>query len=259
MQQNDMGSPYFQYYQSHLQNPNTNPIDPLFNSNYNPNPLPTTRVSQASAPPVSSNYSTSDYSNYYFPPYPQNNTDHVYSNPNLQQSDASNPPYSFTNQPTSYYPYDLNQAAVNYDPNSSFTSTSYSQGSYNGSNPPDYENPNQSGTNYGGYSDEFNGDGVYRYNGGKVEPYGAQGGRSESSKGLAFDDYGRPINVTNGNELKGTETYNSKIVKAVPKIDIQQDASSGVQKFRVKILSEGGGQTDMDVLCQVKDPSFILL
>lgn len=47
--------------------------------------------------------------------------------------------------------------------------------------------------------------------------------------------------------------YNSN-VKAVPKIDIQQDVSSGVQKFRAKILSKDGGQTNMDVLCQVKDP-----
>jgi hypothetical protein len=42
-----------------------------------------------------------------------------------------------------------------------------------------------------------------------------------------------------------------KIVRAVPKADTQQDVRSGVQKFRVKLLAESGGQNTMDVLCQI--------
>jgi hypothetical protein len=40
-------------------------------------------------------------------------------------------------------------------------------------------------------------------------------------------------------------------VRAVPKVETQEDVKSGVQKFRVKILAESGGQGTMDVLCEV--------
>ncbi|CBI17328.3 unnamed protein product, partial [Vitis vinifera] len=43
----------------------------------------------------------------------------------------------------------------------------------------------------------------------------------------------------------------NKIVKATPKIEVQNDTKSGVQKFRVKLLAEAGGQSNMDVLCQI--------
>lgn len=86
--------------------------------------------------------------------------------------------------------------------------------------------------------------GVYKYNGG-----GKAGG---SGGGVMFDDYGRPISVFGGKEQNGAGRSNSdRIVKAVPKVEDSGDARSGVQKFRVKILSEGYGQADMDVLCQV--------
>ncbi|CAH1436569.1 unnamed protein product [Lactuca virosa] len=44
----------------------------------------------------------------------------------------------------------------------------------------------------------------------------------------------------------------AKIVKATPKVHVNEDVKSGVQKFCVILLSEGGGvQGDMDVLCQI--------
>lgn len=104
---------------------------------------------------------------------------------------------------------------------------------------------------YGGFnrssrSDSY-GDGVFAYEGGKVEPYGARGTAPKSSTWSGFDDYGRSISFPSGKEGSGA----SKIVKAVPKVDANEDVKSGVQKFRVKVLAESGGQSTMDVLCQV--------
>ncbi|KAL0332761.1 UNVERIFIED_CONTAM: protein FREE1 [Sesamum calycinum] len=65
-----------------------------------------------------------------------------------------------------------------------------------------------------------------------------------------FDDYGRPISVAAGKEPSG---YGNPLPKIVPKVEDSEDVKSGIQKFRVKLLSEGFGQTDMDVLCQVLD------
>ncbi|PSS36568.1 hypothetical protein CEY00_Acc01085 [Actinidia chinensis var. chinensis] len=281
MQQGDSGSSYYQYYQSHLQNPNPNPspipIDPQFPSSF------------ASAPPVSPNYSSSDHvpnpnsqsynpspQPYNFPhlnpqpyyPYDQNqsaaNYDH--SNP----SRYSDPNSSF---PSNSYPSAVNyeQAALNYDhsnpshgsnPTSSFPSNSYTSAV-------NYENLYEGGSNYGRYGDQgvhgdmgkqrqdvgsgFDyGDGVYAYNGGKVVPYGAGGGGSGSSSGVVFDDYGRPIGLANGKEQNGSGSGPiGKVVKATPKTETHQDEGSGVQKYRVKLLSEGFGQSDMDVLCQI--------
>ncbi|KAI7730067.1 hypothetical protein M8C21_004016 [Ambrosia artemisiifolia] len=39
-----------------------------------------------------------------------------------------------------------------------------------------------------------------------------------------------------------------KIVKALPKAHTREDVKGGVQKFRVKFLAKGGGQSTMDVL-----------
>ena len=95
-------------------------------------------------------------------------------------------------------------------------------------------------------------DGAYAYEGGKVEPYGARGTAPKSSTWApTFDNYGRSISF--GSEKDSTVTSNSsKIVKAVPKVETQQDMKSGVQKFRVKLLPESLGQNTMDVLCQVR-------
>jgi hypothetical protein len=106
----------------------------------------------------------------------------------------------------------------------------------------------------GGGRDDGYGDGVYAYEGGKVEPYGARGTAPKSSTWAGFDDYGRSISIPSGkdNSLRpGSGSGSGKIVRAVPKADTQEDAKSGVQKFRVKLLAESGGQSTMDVLCQV--------
>lgn len=237
MQQNEMSSSsYYQYYQSHLQNPNPNPNSTSNNpitdpSNFNPTPPP---VTYASAPPVSSTY---DYSHYY---YYSSNPD----NPNPQ-------PYSVP-QPYNHTQFD--PAPPNYDyPNSSYDPNWTTSSSYHS-----YDRSNQTDGNYGGFREDVHGDGIYAYNGAnsKLEPYGTRGSRQpESSSGLTFDDYGRPINVATGGEQSGLGTLNSKVVQAAPKIDMKQDVNSGVQKFRVRLLSEGGGggggERDMDVLCQI--------
>eukprot|EP01018_Ginkgo_biloba_P019159 Gb_04159 [translate_table: standard] len=91
----------------------------------------------------------------------------------------------------------------------------------------------------------FGGD-VYAYDGGRAEPYGARGTSSKSWSG--FDDYGRLRNESLSS-LK--ESGNSKITRAVPKTETQQDGRNGVQKFRVKLLADSGAQSPMDVLCQI--------
>lgn len=88
-------------------------------------------------------------------------------------------------------------------------------------------------------------EGVYAYDGGKDEPYGARGiGGFKSASSARFDDYGRSIG------FEEEKVGSGKIVRASPKMEAQQDVKNGVQKFRVKLLPEGSGQT-MDVLCQV--------
>ncbi|KAJ8538249.1 hypothetical protein K7X08_014789 [Anisodus acutangulus] len=98
------------------------------------------------------------------------------------------------------------------------------------------------------------GDGVFAYQGSKVEPYGARGTSSKSLtwSSSSFDDFGRPIGYNNNNSGKESlSAPTAKIVKAVPKVDTQHGVKSGVQKFRVKLLAESGGQSTQDVLCQI--------
>ncbi|KAJ3672384.1 hypothetical protein LUZ60_007105 [Juncus effusus] len=101
-------------------------------------------------------------------------------------------------------------------------------------------------------------EGVFAYDGGRNEPYGARGimgntrsnsiSNSNSNSSALFDDYGRSISLQKTES--GTRGTGTKIVKAVPKMDTQTDVKSGVQKFRVKLLAEGAG-SNTDVLCQV--------
>nr|POF10715.1 protein free1 [Quercus suber] len=99
--------------------------------------------------------------------------------------------------------------------------------------------------------DSIRDDGAYAYEGGKVKPYGAQGTAPKSlTWAPTFDDYGRSIGFCSGKDSTVTSN-SSKIVRAVPKAETQQDVKSGVQKFRVKLLPESLGQNTMDVLCQV--------
>lgn len=258
-----MASSYYQYYQTHLQNPTPTPtpgavgIDPQF--------AQVSSAPYASAPPVFSNYPQSDYGNYSSPssayqPYSQD-PEHFPTSyaPNPSPTPASQPPhqpYTFPHLDSSYYPYDQNQAGgVNYghshaNPNYDSSSPYSSAASYGSLSPavPKYEN---SFGNNSRHDDEgVYGAGVYKYNGGKVESYGGRGSRSESRNEVMFDDYGRPINIPN---TKGQNRSGNlpKIVKATPKVEEQSDAKGTVQKFRVKLLSEGVGQTDSDVLCQI--------
>ncbi|KAE8656457.1 putative zinc finger protein [Hibiscus syriacus] len=107
--------------------------------------------------------------------------------------------------------------------------------------------------NYSRYDDDgCYGDGVYAYQEGKVEPYGARGSARKSSSWVQFDDYGRSINFPSAKDSSGGSGSSAgKILKAVPKVETQQDEKSGVQKFRVKLLSESGAHGPMDVLCQI--------
>ncbi|VVA91953.1 unnamed protein product [Arabis nemorensis] len=106
------------------------------------------------------------------------------------------------------------------------------------------------GGGYPAYEDSY-GDGVYAYEGGKVEPYGSRGTAPKSSNSTLFDDYGRSISFSSGRDSSSASSNSAKIVRAVPKADVKEDANGGVQKFRVKLLAETYGQTTTDVLCQI--------
>ncbi|KAL7117547.1 hypothetical protein ACP275_03G078000 [Erythranthe tilingii] len=107
---------------------------------------------------------------------------------------------------------------------------------------------------YGNRNDNLygNNEGVIAYKG-ISEPYGARGTAAKSSTWSGFDDFGRPIGYSSSSSTGKDRTSNSglKVVKAVPKADTQQDSKGGVQKYRVKLLAESGGQSTMDVLCQI--------
>ncbi|KAL3641002.1 Protein free1 [Castilleja foliolosa] len=110
----------------------------------------------------------------------------------------------------------------------------------------------RSDSGYGNDGLYGNNEGVYAYKG-SSEPYGARGTGPKSSTFSGFDDFGRPIGYSSPSSGKERPSSNSglKVVRAVPKADTQQDAKGGVQKFRVKLLAESGGQSTMDVLCQI--------
>ncbi|KAK9284171.1 hypothetical protein L1049_023339 [Liquidambar formosana] len=269
MQQGDYTTSYYQYYQSDYQNQNPNP-------NPNPNDIysNSTPSTHASAPPISSSYTSSNYPSYsstyplysHFPDpvpntaptattYPQN-TNSQSPNPSLQPSSFPHLSHFPAAQEAPYYPYDPSNHSYSYA---------------GASTPPNYENPYETSAKFnsgGGYFDENSGHygtqfddrggvrnqvldgGVYSYEGGKVEPYGARGMGSESSTSLAFDDYGRPISLLSGKEQVGSRPSDD-IVKATPKIDTQHDVKSGVRKFRVMLLAETVTQSNVDVLCQI--------
>lgn len=283
MQGGDFGGAFYDpnYHPSHFQTPNSTsaPADPQHAT-----------VPLASAPPVSPGYASSDYSRYYFSdysPYYQNSD--IVSDQNTQQppiyyefdqiknqssscydySEASpndlhrtmtsdntaniTPPYQNTQhfqQPTDHLAPGITYSHQN--PNSKsdpFSSASYLGSSYETSRGPEFGSfveKNVSFGSYGGLSDS----GVYKYNGGKLDSYDGSGGRSDPSSEVLFDDYGRPINIPSGKQQSGSGSF-PKIVKAVPKVLESDDVKGGVLKFRVKLLSEGYGQTDMDVLCQI--------
>ncbi|KAG5018207.1 hypothetical protein JHK87_014062 [Glycine soja] len=282
MQQGDYTSapsPYYQF--PHLQNPNPNPNpDPHPNNPYASAPPFTPNYAPSDYTPYPSYPQNPDPSPPTAPSFPPSS-----SNPNLpppfNPPFESNPPYQ--QQQPYFSPYDQHQTPPN--PNSTPSSYNPVPSPYSYSAPssvppiPTYEpayeapvRPDQGGGYFddryragftrshsdlgsdfygksGGGADDGYGDGVYAYEGGKVEPYGARGTAPKSSTWAAFDDYGRSISFPSQKE---SSSVGGKIVKAVPKADTQQDVKGGgVQKFRVKLLAESGGQSTMDVLCQI--------
>uniref|UniRef100_A0A1J3FFR3 Lateral signaling target protein 2 n=1 Tax=Noccaea caerulescens TaxID=107243 RepID=A0A1J3FFR3_NOCCA len=235
----------------------------------NPNSYSTFSQPPAVHPPASS-YGSFDST----APYQQSTTQPMYYPPYDQHQTSG---YSAPPPPP---PPPSSAAAPNPNPVHAppYSSSLYSAPPYSGggsSNPPSFDKPakfDQSGygdygrsradvgsdlygkgTESGGYPASYEdsyGDGVYAYQGGKVEPYGSRGTQPKSSNSTLFDDYGRSISFSSGRD--STPSSNSaKIVRAVPKADVQEDATGGVQKFRVKLLAETYGQTTTDVLCQI--------
>lgn len=221
MQQGDLTASYYQYYRSYFQHSDPYPIS-------NSNDL------QASAPPFSDHQS---YSSPY-PQYSDNGTGHPPTAPTC----PPNPNFHSPDQNQTTNVYDIPCHAHNSNMNSVFPGNLHSASAGQSSNlmPPNHEGGMKSDRR-GGYFDGYGG-GVYAYDG--------QGSGPVPSMKTVFDDYGRPITLLNDNLEVGLASAN-KIVKAAPKFEEQNDSKSGVQKFRVNILAEGGGQSNMDVLCQV--------
>ncbi|WOK94682.1 hypothetical protein Cni_G03387 [Canna indica] len=174
-------------------------------------------------------------------------------NPRPNQSSSLSSPYPSFNVPYQSSAVRPDQEAQYFNENSGRFSSSMADG-YGHDRSGFGQGSNEKNT-YGGMRyEDFGaldggfGDGVYQYDGGRSEPYGARGTAPTKSPTL-FDDYGRSISFPAGGKDQGGSL--GKIAKAVPKADTQQDVKSGVQKFRVKLLPEGGGQSTMDVLCQI--------
>ncbi|KAF3324942.1 Lateral signaling target protein 2 [Carex littledalei] len=222
--------------------------------NPNPNPYSTSNpassaYASASAPPYSA-YPASDYPTYtQYPP-----------------SQDQTPPYSHpTSQPQSQSQSQSQYNYPSYTPSSNYTNLNENPSPY----PSSYDNsyqPNsydQGGVYYSENSyqdfygkkpepvqaDEGLNEGVYAYDGGRSEPYGARGTVPTRSP-MLFDDYGRSISFSGGTGAGAATGTGTKIVKAVPKMDAKDDVKNGVQKFRVKLLAEGAGSA-IDVLCQI--------
>ncbi|KAK1439215.1 hypothetical protein QVD17_05031 [Tagetes erecta] len=214
------------------QNEMNNPSSSSSSSYYNfyqsefQNPIPNPQfhhfpsATNASAPPDPSLYYSSDYVSTYYPNDHQNATVHNHDS-SYQSYDPNSMPswYNHQNQ-------NQNQTAVRFD---------------------DYGRPISS-VSAGGNNDtevvknaDFD-QAVYAYR-------GDNNVRKDQSSVLQFDDYGRPITygTENGNEQTSLMSSLDRIITS--KVE---DVRNGVQKFRVILLSEGGGsQGDMDVLCQI--------
>eukprot|EP00262_Sarcandra_glabra_P013964 TRINITY_DN397_c0_g1_i2.p1 TRINITY_DN397_c0_g1~~TRINITY_DN397_c0_g1_i2.p1 ORF type:complete len:565 (-),score=79.84 TRINITY_DN397_c0_g1_i2:296-1990(-) len=278
---------YHNYPQPQYQNPTSNDLTP--NNPFQPTFASAPPFS--AYPPPPSDFSTFSSSTYPpFPQNPDPIPNLPPSAPSYTQPPLLPSLFSSSPTPDHYYPYDHNQSPLpNYAsnpnpnpiPNSAPYASSYSH--LGSSVTPVYETSYGTGAkfnrsayfddnanNYSQFSYNTNtatnleqhdiyenipgsirhyADGTYAYDGGRVEPYGAQGtGKSSSSSWSGFDDYGRSTRLL----LRKDQTVGlGKIVRAVPKVETLQDANNGVQKFRVKILPEGAGQSTMDVLCQI--------
>ncbi|KAJ0026350.1 hypothetical protein Pint_09341 [Pistacia integerrima] len=226
------------------------PQFPPYDSHVPYQPTPATQQQQPQPPAA------------YYPPFDQHQTAPSYApqNTNLNSSYSSTYSAPFSNVgssvPSVYEnPYE-NSNSMKFDSAGGYLDDKY--GGYNrgrsdlGS---DLYGKRPESNNFSRYDmgrDDLYGDGVFAYNGGKVEPYGARGTIPKSSASTLFDDYGRSISLPSGKDSHSSAgSGSSKIVRAVPKAETQQDVKSGVQKFRVKLLPESGGQSTMDVLCQI--------
>lgn len=235
-------------------------------SNFNPSPSQPGFEPQGAYQPPAQQPLQSDYS----PPAPSYNqpppAEHVpagYSAPistahglnsNLipnPNPSSSNPPYSSVY--SSSAPYNPPSYEPSYPNSSNYDHTSSYFDDYHGrsrsSLGSELYGKQSDASLYDSGRDNLYGDGVYAYQGGKVEPYGARGTAPKSSTWSGFDDYGRSISFPSSQE--SSSAGSPKIVRAVPKAETQQDVKSSVQKFRVKLLPESGSQSTMDVLCQV--------
>ncbi|XP_071703382.1 protein FREE1-like [Rutidosis leptorrhynchoides] len=225
---------------------------PTAPSSYTPNPNPQFDSShspyQSQPPPFIPNspYDHLNAAPNYTPPPPQNPIP-VNNSSSFQYSPSlyNNNPVSPVSAPVSVYE---NSYETNYSGSYGRNVSDLGGGDYYGKRHDMGGADRYDGGGGGGY-----GEGVYAYQGGKVEPYGSRGTGSKSStwkEQVMFDDFGRPIGLPGGN--KDSKSVSSpKIVKAVPKVETREDVKGGVQKFRVKLLAESGGQSTMDVLCQI--------
>ncbi|KAM7256347.1 hypothetical protein ACFE04_012088 [Oxalis oulophora] len=259
------GSDFPSYYPSYPHNPDPTPPYDLHVPYQPPTP-----------PPVTAPQS-------YYPPFDQHQTPSNYGPPPANPTPPSNPPPYYSSSyggniassasvPPVYDNLYNNANPPNFDNTggvivgagggggsaSSYFDDKYGGGSVGYSTTTRSDSFGKGSYGYGGGRDDVYGetDGVYAYEGGRVEPYGARGTAPKSSTWTQFDDYGRPIGSSHGKESSGRSGSGSgsslgKVVRAVPKADAQQDVKSGVQKFRVKVLAESGGQSTMDVLCQI--------
>ncbi|RZC66740.1 hypothetical protein C5167_010444 [Papaver somniferum] len=253
--------------------PNLPPPEPTYapNPNYqsfNPSPPQPSPISPFPPAPESNSHFPSSTPSYY-PPYDPHQVNPNYGSPSIPLSNSNpNPISNFNHNSTpplpsshSYGPYDMP-----YD-----NSMKYGQrGGYGEDNPAVYGNLGVYGRSQSDVGPDLYGkrpgngirydhsaihdDGVYAYDGGKVDPYGARGTSAKSSTwstpktATTFDDYGRSMSQSSG--IGKDHGGSAKVVRATPKVEAQQDVKNGVQKFRVKILPEGGGSS-MDVLCQI--------
>ncbi|KAG1359440.1 protein FREE1 [Cocos nucifera] len=238
--------------QSPSQNPQFTPYQP-----YNPSPYPPV---QSSSAPLSHVQQPSSHPYYQYDSHqpagsyaPPMNPDRNPSPPPNQSSSFSAPFPPYDN------PYESSSARFDHD-GSYFSENSGRYGvgvtagfrrSSSGFDQDFYERKPESGLQYdqGDSLNDLLGEDVYAYDGGRVEPYVTRGTAATRSSTALFDDYGRSISFPSAGKDEGGSV--GKIVRAVPKADTQQDVKNGVQKFRVKLLAEGGGQSTTDVLCQI--------
>ncbi|KAJ4966198.1 hypothetical protein NE237_018047 [Protea cynaroides] len=174
-----------------------------------------------------------------------------YSTPSYSQLGSSVPPHMYDNVYDGGVQFDHGVGGGGYLGDNS--ARYGGQGLYGGSRSDFYDQRPESAIHYdqGGLRDDGGlGDGVYAYDGGRVEPYGARGTAPKSSTSSVFDDYGRSLSIPSTGKDHVT-SGSAKIVRAVPKVETQQDVKNGVLKFRVKLLPEGSIQGTMDVLCQI--------